>query len=107
MLKSIAKRKKHRRLPNGFGQISEIKNRNLRKPFRVLITVGKDSTGHPICKPLRPQSYFETYNEAYLALNVDEYALRRMLGHRINDVTEAYYVKRDLAWLRAEILKIE
>lgn len=62
------KEKKHRRLPNGFGQISEIKNRNLRKPFRVLITVGKDSTGHPICKPLRPQSYFETYNEAYLAL---------------------------------------
>lgn len=56
---------------------------------------------------MRPQSYFETYNEAYLALNVDEYALRRMLGHRINDVTEAYYVKRDLAWLRSEILKIE
>lgn len=59
---------KHRRLPNGFGQISEIKNRNLRKPFRVMITVGKDENGKPICKPLKPNTYFETYNDAYAAL---------------------------------------
>lgn len=59
---------KHRRLPNGFGQISEIKNRNLRKPFRVMITVGKDENGKPICKPLKPETYFETYNDAYAAL---------------------------------------
>ena len=30
--KPRAKNNKRRRLPNGFGQISEIKNRNLRKP---------------------------------------------------------------------------
>lgn len=59
---------KRRRLPNGFGQISEIKGRNLRKPFRAMITVGKDLNGRPICKPLKPESYFETYNDAYLAL---------------------------------------
>lgn len=59
---------KRRRLPNGFGQISEIKGRNLRKPFRAMITVGKDDNGRPICKPLRPESYFETYNDAYAAL---------------------------------------
>lgn len=59
---------KRRRLPNGFGQISEIKNRNLRKPFRAMITVGKTDEGRPICKPLKPVSYFETYNEAYEAL---------------------------------------
>ncbi len=59
---------KRRRLPNGFGQISEIKNRNLRKPFRAMITVGKTSTGKLICKPLKPESYFSTYNDAYAAL---------------------------------------
>ena len=62
------KNNKRRRLPNGFGQISEIKNRNLRKPFRAMITVGKNSVGRPICKPLKPESYFETYNDAYAAL---------------------------------------
>lgn len=56
------------RLPNGFGQITEIKGRNLRNPFRVLVTVGKTPTGKPICKPLKPVSYFATYNEAYAAL---------------------------------------
>ena len=59
---------KRRRLPNGFGQISEIKNRNLRNPFRAMVTVGKDSKGRPICKPLKPDSYFPTYNDAYAAL---------------------------------------
>lgn len=59
---------KRRRLPNGFGQISEIKGRNLRKPFRAMVTVGKTSTGRPICKPLKPDSFFETYNDAYMAL---------------------------------------
>lgn len=62
------KTNKRRRLPNGFGQISEIKGRNLRKPFRALVTVGKTSTGRPICKPLKPESYFSTYNDAYAAL---------------------------------------
>jgi len=59
---------KRRRLPNGFGQISEIKNRNLRKPFRAMVTVGKTPEGRPICKPLKPESYFPTYNDAYAAL---------------------------------------
>ena len=60
--------KKHRRLPNGFGQITEIKNRNLRNPFRAMVTVGKTSTGKPIAKPLKPVSFFPTYNDAYAAL---------------------------------------
>ena len=65
----MPKRKSKRmRLPNGFGQISEIRNRRLRKPFRAMITVGKTDTGKPICKPLKPVTYFATYNEAYEAL---------------------------------------
>lgn len=69
---------KRRRLPNSFGQISEIKNRHLRKPFRAMVTVGKTETGRPICKPLKPDSYFETYNDAYAALvayNKNPYSL--------------------------------
>lgn len=62
------KNNKRRRLPNGFGQISEIKNRNLRNPFRAMVSVGKDSNGRPICKPLKPEAYFPTYNDAYAAL---------------------------------------
>lgn len=56
------------RLPNGFGQISEIKGRNLRNPFRAMVTVGTNSNGRPICKVLKPKGYFATYNEAYAAL---------------------------------------
>lgn len=66
--KPRAKNNKRRRLPNGFGQISEIKNRNLRNPFRAMVTVGKTPEGRPICKPLKPESYFATYNDAYAAL---------------------------------------
>lgn len=67
-IKRPRKSNKRRRLPNGFGQISEIKNRNLRNPFRAMVTVGKTSDGRPICKPLKPESYFATYNDAYAAL---------------------------------------
>lgn len=59
---------KRKRLPNGFGSITELKNRNLRKPFWVRVCVGRNSVGKPILKPLKPESYFETYNEAYAAL---------------------------------------
>lgn len=62
------RKNKRQRLPNGFGQISEIKNRNLRKPFRAMITIGKSPNGRPIRKLLKPEAYFATYNEAYEAL---------------------------------------
>ena len=67
--KYVARRKpKRQRLPNGFGQISELKGLNLRKPFRAMVTVGKSDEGRPICKLLQPEAYFETYNDAYQAL---------------------------------------
>lgn len=59
---------RRKRLPNGFGQITEIKGKGLRKPFRAMVTVGKTDEGKPICKLLKPESYFETYNDAYAAL---------------------------------------
>lgn len=66
--KYTRKKKGRPKLPNGFGQISEIKNRNLRNRFRVMVTVGKTSEGRPISKLLKPNAYFKTYNEAYEAL---------------------------------------
>lgn len=66
--RSYTKRTKRKRLPNGFGQITEIKNKNLRKPFRAMITVSVDSQGRYIKKLLKPEAYFKTYNEAYAAL---------------------------------------
>ncbi len=60
--------RKRIRLPNGFGRITELNNPRLRKRFRVMVSVGKDSTGKPIGKLLKPNAYFETYNDAYAAL---------------------------------------
>ena len=64
------KRKKanRMRLPNGFGRITELTDKKRRKPFRVMVSVGKDEFGHPIGKLLKPECYFRTYNEAYKAL---------------------------------------
>jgi integrase len=59
---------KRRRLPNGFGQITELKNANLKKRYRAMITIGVNDEGRPISKILKPTGYFETYNEAYSAL---------------------------------------
>lgn len=59
---------KRMRLPNGFGQISELKSQNLRKPFRVMVNVGHDENGRPISKLLQPTAYFKTYAEAFEAL---------------------------------------
>lgn len=64
----MAKRKsktKHPKLPNGFGRITEIKGRNLRKPFRAMVTVGKNEEGRPIGKIL---GYYESWYAAYDAL---------------------------------------
>ena len=82
---------KRMRLPNGFGQISEIKGRRLRKPFRAMVTVGKTPEGKPICKILQPVGYFKTYNEAYAALqkyNEDPSYVKSMT---MNELFEKWY----------------
>lgn len=55
-------------LPNGFGSISECRNKRLREPFHVVVTIGRTPEGRLIRKPLKPKSAFKTYNEAYQAL---------------------------------------
>lgn len=38
--------------------------------------------------------------------NVDEYAIKRIIGHQIADLTERVYTDRSIDWLRSEIEKI-
>ena len=87
---------KRMRLPNGFGQISEIKGRNLRNPFRVMVNVGFTETGKPISKILKPQGYFKTYNEAYQAL-LEYHRDPRAFGDdtTINDLYEKWLASID------------
>lgn len=39
--------------------------------------------------------------------DVDEYAIKYMVGHQITDITEKVYTRRDPSWLAEEIRKIQ
>jgi len=110
--KSKAKKSKRKKLPNGFGQITEIKNENLRNSFRAMVTVGKNENGRPISKLLKPQAYFKTYNEAYEALveyNRNPYDLNNDISVRelyekwsdiyFENITAAYKRTIESAWV--------
>ena len=108
--------RKRLRLPNGFGRITKIKGR-LKRPYRAMITVGKDEFGKPIGKLLQPNAYFSTYNDAYQALveyNNNPYDLRVMTLADIYELwSEQYFLtvsessrKRAIAaWKYCEMVK--
>lgn len=54
----------------------------------------------------RPHDPRKTFVTMAKKAGVDEYAIKRMVGHRITDITEAIYTERDIEWLRAELEKI-
>ena len=88
----ISVQKKRARLPNGFGQISKIKNRNLKNPYRVMVTTGTDDVGRPIVRMLKPQAYFPTYNAAYSALveyNKNPYDLN--IGTTVEELHDLWF----------------
>lgn len=67
---------KRMRLPNGFGQISKLKQR-LRNPWRAMVTVSWTDQGKPVRKIV---GYYRTYNDAYSALmeyHADPYAFEK------------------------------
>lgn len=39
--------------------------------------------------------------------NVDEYALKYIVGHKITDITERVYTDRDIEWLKEEMSKVK
>jgi integrase len=51
-----------------------------------------------------PRKTFVTLCKKY---NVDEYAIKRMVGHNVSDITEAVYTDRDDGWLMEEVTKIK
>ena len=38
--------------------------------------------------------------------NVNEYAIKKIVGHEISDITERIYTDRDPDWIKHEMLKI-
>ena len=54
----------------------------------------------------RPHDGRSTFITVAKKSGVDEYVIKRLAGHSINDVTEKIYTERDIEWLRCEIEKI-
>jgi integrase len=54
-------------------------------------------------KPHDCRKHFVTMAKKY---SVDEYAIKRIVGHAISDLTESVYTDRDVKWLHKEISKI-
>jgi integrase len=58
----------------------------------------------PNHRPHDGRTHFVTTAKRY---GVDEYAIKYMVGHKISDITEKVYTRREFAWLREEIEKIK
>ena len=59
---------------------------------------------NPDHKPHDGRAHFITQAKKYY---VDEYALKRIVGHKIADITESVYTKRDIDWLKSEMEKVK
>ena len=55
----------------------------------------------------RPHDPRKTFITRCKKANVDEYALKEMVGHNIQDITESTYTERDVEWLREDLEKIQ
>lgn len=54
----------------------------------------------------RPHDTRKTFITKCKKYNVDEYAIKMVVGHKITDLTERVYTERDFSWLYSEISKI-
>ena len=59
---------------------------------------------NPLHRPHDPRKTFVTRAKK---AGMDEYAIKLIVGHKIEDITEATYTDRDIEWLRQDIEKIE
>ena len=69
---------------------------------RLLVTV-KELNLNPAHTGHDGRVHFVTIAKKY---NLDEYAIKRIVGHAIKDLTERVYTKRSVDWLVQEIDKI-
>ncbi|MCM1245702.1 MAG: tyrosine-type recombinase/integrase [Roseburia sp.] len=54
----------------------------------------------------RPHDPRKTFITMAKKAQVDEYVIKRLIGHRITDITESAYTERDVDWLREELEKM-
>jgi len=55
----------------------------------------------------RPHDCRKTFVTRAKEAGVNEYAIKRIVGHSISDLTENVYTERSLGWLASEIEKIK
>ena len=58
---------------------------------------------NPEHRPHDPRKTFITMGKR---ANMDEYALKEIVGYSVKDITESTYTVRDLEWLRDDLQKI-
>jgi integrase len=71
------------------------------KRFAKIVNELKLNNQH---RPHDPRMHFITKAKKY---NVDEYAIKYMVGHSISDITEKVYTQREVDWLKIEMEKIK
>lgn len=54
----------------------------------------------------RPHDPRKTFITMAKKAEVDEYVIKRLIGHHITDITEGTYTERDIEWIRAELEKM-
>lgn len=59
-----------------------------------------------MCEDHRPHDPRTTFVTMAKKAGVDEYVIKILAGHKITDITEGTYTKRDIEWLRAELEKM-
>ena len=69
--------------------------------FKIIV---KKLELNPDHRPHDGRKHFVTMAKKY---NVDEYAIKYLIGHAIRDITESVYTDRENEWLAEEIEKIK
>jgi len=54
----------------------------------------------------RPHDPRKTFVTRAKKASMDKYAIKAMIGHKIQDITESTYTERDIEWLRTDMEKI-
>nr|DAE44345.1 MAG TPA: Integrase [Caudoviricetes sp.] len=76
--------------------------------YRHYLTVfHRTITAYGLNELHRPHDARKTFVTLAKNADVDEYAIKRMVGHNIRDITERVYTDRDYIWLKDEIEKIK
>ena len=100
--------------PDYFANHSLILSNNQKKKDRLKLTydkykhrfekIIKEYDMNPKHRAHDGRKQFITMCKKY---NIDEYALKYIVGHKITDITERVYTDRDIEWLKEEMSKVK